>query len=106
MNIPTLIEILKIERECVRRNNGINCDRNCSECDLLMDAHVVEEAYNMAIDELTKQKRRHDIALLIAATLPALGFTAATVYLLAHGMIKSAICFFLLILLTLPRWGR
>ena len=106
MNIPTLVEILKVERECVRRNDGSNCDRNCAECDLLMDAQAVEEAYNMAIDELTKQKRWHDIALLIAATLPCLGFTAATVYLLAHGMMKSAICFFLLILLTLPRWGR
>lgn len=106
MRIGETIAILKTERECIRRNNGVNCDRNCVNCDLLMDAQIVEEAYDMAIDELEKRNRRSGIALMIAATLPSLGFIAASAYLVAHGHPRAAICFFIMILVTLPRYGK
>jgi hypothetical protein len=35
MDKNRIIELLKIERECVRRNSYSECDRNCGECDLV-----------------------------------------------------------------------
>ena len=40
------IELLKIERECVNRNNqpfGKNCDRHCSKCDLVQNTEDFAE---------------------------------------------------------------
>jgi hypothetical protein len=40
-----VIRILKIERECISRD----CDRNCSECDLVQEQETLLDAYNSAI---------------------------------------------------------
>ena len=106
MRLDESLTILKIERECVKRNDGINCDRNCGDCDLLMEAQAVEEAYDVTINELEKRNRNHGAWLFVAAALPSLGFTAASAYLVAQGHLKAAICFFIMILVTLPRWGK
>lgn len=49
------IELLKIERECVNRNNqpfGMNCNRECGKCDLLQNTDELIEMYNFVIDTM------------------------------------------------------
>ena len=43
------VKIIKNEKECVNR---ANCDRDCANCDLVMDDAVINEAYDMAIKAL------------------------------------------------------
>lgn len=45
-----LIELMKIERECVSREN---CDRNCAACDLVQDREELIDAYDSVIGILT-----------------------------------------------------
>ena len=47
----TTVEVLKTERECVKRNVA-GCDRQCEKCDLVLPTEVVLEAYDTAIREL------------------------------------------------------
>ena len=51
------IELLKIERECVNRNNQdcILCDRQCDKCDLVQSAEELLEMYDFVIDAMEKQ---------------------------------------------------
>ncbi len=49
MNYSRVLEILRTERECVSRNDGTNCDRDCANCDLVLDAEEILEAYTIAI---------------------------------------------------------
>ena len=44
-----VVKILKTERECVNRNNGVNCDRQCNKCDLVLPADKIITAYDIAI---------------------------------------------------------
>ena len=55
MDIQKAIEIIKTEAECVRRNDGKNCDRDCGKCDLLRDASEILEAYMVVISAAEKQ---------------------------------------------------
>lgn len=55
MSNQEAINILLNERKCIDRNDGIQCDRKCESCDLVMDAEPIREAYNMAISALEKQ---------------------------------------------------
>lgn len=50
-----IIELLKIERECVRRNSDQNCDRNCGACDLVQDDKELLAAYDSAVEMLNTQ---------------------------------------------------
>lgn len=50
-----IIELLKIERECVRRNSAQSCDGNCSACDLVQDDKELLAAYDGAVDLLNVQ---------------------------------------------------
>ena len=47
--IDKVIEVLKVEMECVKREY---CDRHCENCDLLMKTEDVIEAYNNALHYL------------------------------------------------------
>ena len=49
------IKVLLDEWKCIDRNDGINCDRKCESCDLVMDSFVLKDAYNMAIKALEQQ---------------------------------------------------
>ena len=42
-----MLELLKIERECVTR--GENCNRDCANCDLVQDADELIEMYDKVI---------------------------------------------------------
>jgi len=49
------IKVLLDEWKCIDRNDGINCDRQCEKCDLVMDSAILKDAYNMAISALEQQ---------------------------------------------------
>lgn len=53
------IEVIKTEKECVKRNvarehdvKDSGCDRDCLHCDLLMTEEDIQTAYDMAIEAL------------------------------------------------------
>lgn len=53
------IELLKIERECVNRNNqpfGMNCNRECGKCDLLTNKDELIEMYDFVISKIKNFK--------------------------------------------------
>lgn len=49
------IKVLLDEWKCIDRNDGINCDRQCEKCDLVMDSAILKDAYNMAIKALSQE---------------------------------------------------
>ena len=49
------IKVLLEEWKCIDRNDGINCDRKCESCDLVMDSFVLKDAYNTAIKALEQE---------------------------------------------------
>lgn len=49
------IKVLLNEWECIDRNDGIHCDRQCEKCDLVMDSAILKDAYNMAIQALEQE---------------------------------------------------
>lgn len=54
MKIDRVLELLKIERECVTRQSACNeksklCDRNCGECDIAQNDLEVIEMYDFVI---------------------------------------------------------
>lgn len=55
MDNQEVIEILLNEQKCLDRNDGVQCDRKCESCDLVMDAETIREAYSMAISALQAQ---------------------------------------------------
>jgi len=55
MNNEQAIKVLLDEWKCIDRNDGINCDRQCEKCDLVMDSAILKDAYNMAIKALSQE---------------------------------------------------
>lgn len=55
MEIQQAIKIMKTEAECVSRNDGKNCDRDCGKCDLLLAVSEILEAYQVVISAAEKQ---------------------------------------------------
>lgn len=49
MTMSEAVKLLKTERECVRRNDGKNCNRDCAHCDLVQDSAKLEEMYDFVI---------------------------------------------------------
>lgn len=67
MDYQEVIELIKIERECVNRNNqpfGMNCDRECGKCDLLQNADDLIEMYNDILEWLEELKEYRAIGTL------------------------------------------
>ena len=58
MNNEQAIKVLLDEWKCIDRNDGINCDRQCEKCDLVMDSAILKDAYNMAIKALEQEMKR------------------------------------------------
>lgn len=47
MKSEEIVRLLRIERECVSRNE--NCDRQCNKCDLIQNTNKLLEMYDDAI---------------------------------------------------------
>lgn len=63
MKIDRVLELLKIERECVTRQSPCNeksklCDRNCGECDIAQNDLELIEMYDFVIGMLEMQTER------------------------------------------------
>ena len=52
MGIEQIIEILNIEKECVKRNINKDCNKNCGSCDLVLEDDEILTAYTLAISIL------------------------------------------------------
>lgn len=61
MKLQKVIDILKTEKKCVERagtstmNRG--CDRNCADCDLVLDDKEILTAYKIAIQHMEQINR-------------------------------------------------
>ena len=55
MTLDRMIELLKVERECVQRNSQSICDRNCEKCDIVQDDKELQDMYSEVISLLSKQ---------------------------------------------------
>ena len=49
MKKAEILQILKTELVCIRRNDGKNCNRKCDKCDLVMDSKKLIQAYEILI---------------------------------------------------------
>ena len=49
MTNDRMIELLKTERECVRRNSRNECNRDCGRCNLVQEDNELEEFYTILI---------------------------------------------------------
>ena len=54
MTLGRTVELLQIERECVRR--AATCTRHCEACPLVQDDKELVQAYDQAIDLLSALK--------------------------------------------------
>ena len=55
MTTERKLELLKIERSCIRRNIEKKCDRNCGCCDLVQEDDELLELYDELVDEYYKK---------------------------------------------------
>ena len=51
-----MIYYLGIERECIKRNEYIECDRDCLNCDLVQDTDTLLTVYDTVIKILKELK--------------------------------------------------
>ena len=58
MTNKRILELLKIERECVKR--GENCNRKCDECDLVQNTDELLEMYDSLIFSVEKRIEMDD----------------------------------------------
>lgn len=56
MTIDRMIELLKIEHECILRNTHGDCDRQCEDCDLAQDDGELHEMYENVIGLVEAQE--------------------------------------------------
>ena len=56
MTIQRIHDIMENELRCVQRAAVNACDRNCKECDLLMDTDEIIQAYNDVLKILERIK--------------------------------------------------
>lgn len=68
MTIQRMLELLKIEHECMLRGSHDDCDRNCADCELVQDDGDLHEMYTDIIALLKEQEEQikqleHDLAV-------------------------------------------
>lgn len=71
MKISRVIDLLKAERACVKRN-AVGCDRNCAECDLVQEDHELIEMYDFLISMMELQDITADHPCASQASHPEL----------------------------------
>lgn len=78
MKIDRVLELLKIERECVTRQSPCNeksklCNRNCGECDIAQNDLEIIEMYDFVISMLEMQQERRFTPYEVGLALVAVG---------------------------------
>lgn len=94
MNLNTALSILKTERDRIITSY----ERDD------FGTRAISDALTVVISSLEKRGNLKSVFIFIFGLVPFMTFTAAAVYLIAHGMHYWAGFFVLLILLTLPRF--
>lgn len=56
MSLDMIIETIENEKRCIMRADA--CDRDCANCDLVMPAEEILEAYDFVLDVLREFKWR------------------------------------------------
>lgn len=54
MKREDILKVVKQELACVKRNDGVNCDRHCENCDLLLPVEEIISAYEAVIQLLQR----------------------------------------------------
>lgn len=49
MTLKRALELMKIEKQCIERNEKNECNRECEVCDLLQNTEELIEAYKIII---------------------------------------------------------
>ena len=57
MKLERMIELLKIEHECILRNSHGDCDRKCEDCDLVQEDWELHEMYTDVVYILEKKRK-------------------------------------------------
>lgn len=55
MKYQKAIKILENEKECVKRADKNNCNRNCLNCELVQNTETILRAFDTAVSALEKQ---------------------------------------------------
>ena len=50
MNIPTILNVLKNERECITRQGTAKCNRDCKACELCLPDSEILSVYDFLIE--------------------------------------------------------
>jgi len=56
MTVERIIELLRIEHQCILSNTNGECDRRCNDCDLVQDDAELNEMYTEAVSILEAQR--------------------------------------------------
>ena len=56
MDIKRIIELLRIEHECMIRASQNKCDRRCDACDIVQEDSELDQMYTKTIQLLTDLK--------------------------------------------------
>ena len=60
MTLNRMIELLKIEHECMLRASHDDCDRHCEDCDIVQDDDELHEMYTDVICILEKKRDKKE----------------------------------------------
>lgn len=77
MDINKAAELMQMEKECMRRQEGSECPRNCDpvcgcyDCELVQNSDEILQAYDIAFDCIKFSKR---VVEIIVETMNQLGF--------------------------------
>ena len=55
MTYKEAVKVIETEKGCVNASN--DCGRDCASCHLVMEEHLITEAYELAIDVLKKAEK-------------------------------------------------
>lgn len=64
MTLKRALELMKIEKKCIKRNKDQKCNRECEKCDLVQNTDELLEAYKIIIHfvstnlKISKEEKR------------------------------------------------
>jgi len=58
MKRDRIIELLECERQCILRNDGNSCNRDCANCDLVQDTKELLAMYDIVKKVVVRYERR------------------------------------------------
>jgi len=56
ISVDRTLELMRIEKQCILRNEDKNCDRKCESCDLVQETSELLMAYDKVIEIITGLK--------------------------------------------------